>query len=447
MPTNNGQFTSSQVDYSLLSELELLNPLTSTGPQLMDKYPLYSKQGYFAPLISAGQATWTPNKKFYHNETVGKTMPGWTAADSPAQPGAGANVTVTIAGPYYESDTLSNVVEGHFYQNLRTGEVFRIGTVNDSVAGAFTAVLRPAVSTVNPDVNAGDFFAFFARYVGESSDTADGLYQRTERIEQECFMVRTDYKYTDQAQLNVTDILIDGKPSQYKQIQNPYETERFMSSLEVTCMLGPSWNNLSATIGNSTAEGLVNQITQTINQNAVNDDFWKAIKDQVDAEGWTNDYDFLYDTQLELKISDYLAEKYKNGAILYVDPSSSGKEIDLARNFRSYNIYGIQVNFKNYAFFNAQKIYGAPAGVGQYRNFAVAIPQGFDYDAVTGRRMKRMDVRYQAQKQGDPMIDIVMTGGFGLPVKTSQKKELVVSHESYIGLETFGLNGYFKVSV
>lgn len=420
--TNNGQYTSSQIQYSLLSELALLNPLTSTGPQLMDKYPDYAKGGYFAPLIAAGQASWTPNKKFYHNETVGKLMPAFTVSNSPAQPGAGANVTVTIAGPYYESDTLSTVVESHVYQNLRTGEIFRVGTVNTTTPGAFTAVLRPVDSSVNPSILANDFFAYYARYVGEASNRADGLYQRTERIEQETFMVRTDYKYTDQSMLNVTDILIDGKPSQYKQIQNPYETQRFMSSLEVTCMLGPEWDNLAATIGNSNAQGLVNQITQEINPNAVNDDFWKAIKDQVDAEGWTNNYDFLYDTQLEMKISDYLALKNQNGAIIYIDPAQAGKEIDLARNFRSYNIYGIQVNFKNYSYFNPQKIWGAPAGIGPYRNFAVAIPQGFDYDAVTGRRMKRMDLRYQAQQQGDPMIDISITGGFGVPVKTTQEK-------------------------
>lgn len=447
MAGTNGGLGLNTVDYDLLSELALFNPLTSTAPQLMDKYPRYSKEGYFAPMIAAGQAEWTPNKKFYHNETLGKTMPSFTAGNSPAAPGAGANVTVNIGGPYYLSGTVSSVKAEQVYLNEMTGQYFRVVSVDETTPSAFTAVLRPLLTTENPDISTNDFFAFQGRYVGEASTSAAGIYQRTERIEQECFMVRTDYKYTDQSMLNVTDILIDGKPSGYKQIQSPYETERFFQELEVTGMTGPNWNNLGSSIGNSGAKGLMNQVTQQINQNAVNDDFWKAIKEQIDAEGWTNAYDFLYDTQLEMKVSDYLAEKYKNGAVIYIDPKDSDKPIELARNFKAYDIYGLKVDFKNYSFFNAQKIWGAPAGIGQYRNSAIAIPQGFEYDTETGRRMRRLTLRYQAIKKGDPMIDISITGGFGVPVKTTQEKILEVSHEAYIGLETYGLNGYFKVAV
>jgi hypothetical protein len=121
----------------------------------------------------------------------------------------------------------------------------------------------------------------------------------------------------------------------------------------------------------------------------------------------------------------------------------------VARNFDAYKIYGIVVNFKEYAFFNAQKIWGAPAGIGQQRNFGTLIPQGYDYDAVDGRRMRRLTMRYQSKQKGDPMIKTMINGGIEGYVNNiiTNKREIYMNTMAYVGVETFGLNGYFNVTV
>lgn len=438
-----------QATRQLLTDLGLITE--RSYDQFVAKYPSVVADNYIVGKESvSGNLIFTPNRRFYHWEDLGKTLPAFRITGAVTGL-AGADVTVTLAaGSHYNSGADSPIAPGYEFTDNTTNRTYLIVSVNKSVASAHTAVLRPAKAAGATSIAAGEQLNYKGRpHTEEGSTKKQGLFSREEKIYGEASTIRTDIEFTDLSMFEKTD-LPDSPAgySYYKIRQLDKEVERFSAVQELQLMLGDSTDNLGATGQNSNSTGLVQQAIgrgQSANQAAVDADLFRVLKRKVEAEGYSNEYHGLLDTELEIKVQDYLKGNYPAGQVVYAS-FNGNKEVALAQNFESYNIYGINYHFKSYKYFNAARTYGADIGTGYWSNFGIWIPQGTAMDPKTGKLVNRFAVRYQAEKAGDPIIRVGQDGMFAEPPIGTDAR-LTVSHITYKGIETMGMNGYITSKI
>lgn len=450
--TTPNAFSASSMTSQVISDLSLLNPLTSTYDGFINKYPLLSKNSYILMTEAQGKIKFSPNRSFYHWEKLGKALPAFTANANVAAPDPLTDpIVVTLGtGSYYKSGTLSPVAVGQIYRNERNGNRYEVTAVNKGTASAHTATLRPTSTPAAGNVVAGDSFTFQAMLAGQASTTKEGLYIDSERIENELITIRTFQKYTDWAKQNVTQIKdTSGAFMGIEKLNDPMETERFLQMQETYLMSGAPLTNLDSTIGDSTNQGLLEQVNELYSTaTAIDDAFFAELRRRSDANGYTNNYDMLQDTEFMIKVTNYIKSNFQNGAIVYVDPSQAGKPMSVAANFRSYSIYGLQFNMMDYAFFNSAQVWGIDPAQGYYKNFALCVPQGLGADFKTGEKIPHFGIRYTTV-DGNPtgdVVKIIRTGGLA-PMATEQELSVTVSHTTNKAVEVFAENGYLKIDL
>lgn len=440
------------MNVATITDLSLLNTLTSTYDGFIKKYPDYSKKSYILMTEAQGKIKFTENRKFYWNEKVGKSMPAFTADGDVAAPTPITDpITVTLGtGSYQNSGTLSPVAASQFYRNERNGNIYEVTGTNKTTPSAHTVTLRPLQTYAAGNVVAGDSFVMLANLVGEASTTKDGLYINREQLNNELVTIRTFQKYTDWAKQNVTEVKdFDGSFMGIEKLNDPDEIERFLEMQELWLMEGAPATNLDATIGDNTNKGLLESVSELYSSaSAIDDAFFAELRRRSDQNGYTNNYDMLYDTEMMIKVNNYLKSDYENGAIVYVDAENSGKPMSIARNFKTLQIYGLQYNFLDYAFFNSAQIWGVATNVGWRRNFALCVPQGLGTDALTGERIPHFGVRYttvDGKPEGE-IIKVIKTGGLA-PTPTDQELSVTISHTTNKAVQVFAANGYLKIDL
>jgi hypothetical protein len=433
-----------------VTDLSLLNPLTNTYNGFIQKYPLLSKQSYILNTEADGKISFSANRKFYHNEKLGKALPAFTASANVAAPSPLTNpITVTLGtGSYYESGTKSPVAVGMVFMNQRTGNKYEVTAVNKATASAHTVTLSPLDTYATGNVVATDPFTYMVSLSGEASTTKDGLYIDREQITNELVTIRTFQKYTDWSKQNVTEIKdSQGNFMGIEKLNDPMEIERFLQQQEVYLMEGaPITNNSNL---NNVNKGLMASIDELYSAaTAIDDAFFAELRRRSDANGYTNNYDSLTDTEFMIKVTNYIKSNYQNGAIIYVDAKDSGKDMSVAANFRSYSIYGLQLNFMDYAYFNSAQVWGIDPSYNYRKNTALNIPQGLGTDFKTGERIPHFGIRYttvDGRPEGD-MIKVIKTGGLA-PVPTDQELSVTVSHTTNKAVQVFAANGYLKIDL
>lgn len=445
-------FSKSTMNVSTITDLSLLNELTSTYDGFIKKYPDYSKKSYILMTEAQGKIKFTENRKFYHNEKVGKSLPAFTANANVAAPVPVTDpIVVTLgSGSYQNSGTLSPVAASQFYRNERNGNIYEVTATNKTTPSAHTVTLRPIDTPAAANVVAGDTFVMLVSLVGEASTTKDGLYINREQVENELVTIRTFQKYTDWAKQNVTEIKdFDGSFMGIEKLNAPEEIERFLQMQELWLMEGIPATNLDSTIGDNVNKGLIEQVTEAYTSaTTIDDAFFAELRRRSDQNGYTNNYDMLYDTEMMIKVTNYIKANFNNGAIIHVGPEAAGKPMSIASNFRSYSIYGLQYNFMDYAFFNSAQIWGTATNVGWRRNFALCIPQGLGTDALTGERIPHFGVRYttvDGKREGE-IIKVIKTGGIG-PMPTEQELSVTISHTTNKAVQVFAANGYLQIDL
>lgn len=440
-----------QATRQLLTDLGLLNP--RSYPEFIEKYPSIVQDNYIVGMESTGKILYTPNRVFYHWESLGKVLPAFrvNGGGSPVTGSAGADVTVTLtAGSHYNSGADSPVAQGYEFTDNTTNRTYLVISVNKGTPSAHTAVLRPNKQSGATSIADGEQLNYKGRpHTEEGSGKKQGLFAREEKITGEATTIRTDQEFTDLNMFEKTDI--PDSPagySFYRIRQTDKETERFSAVQELQLMLGDSTDNLAATGQNSAATGLVQQIFgrgQAVNQSAVDAEYFRALKRRIEAEGFSSEYHLLADTELEIKVQDYLKGNYPAGQVVYASFNGS-KDVALSQNFESYNIYGINYHIKSYKYFNAARTWGADLQTGFFNSFGIFIPQGEGVDPHTGLKVGRFTVRYQSTGEGGPIVMVGSEGMFAEP-KVGVEAVLRVSNVTYKGIESFGLNGYLDSKI
>lgn len=439
-----GSWAAAQGTYQQLSDLSMLSVRWGTWPTFIEKYPSLVAQSYILQAEGSGAGLYTPTRQFRHWEPNGKTLPQFVAVAGVTGGGAGAAITVTLtAGSHISSGALSPVAIGYVFENSRSGQVYRVSAVNKTVAGAHTATLVITDSAVIASVNINDVLIYRGPVLREEASTAlDSEFRHEVAVTGECRTIRDDMTFTDRNLFEKTENP-SGNYKFFNAQVNGVMTPRFVAIQEQDLMLGVSANNLG--VNNSAGRGLVPQVRAGGTQvpgSAVDAAFWQSVKRRVAAEGYSNEYDLLADTELYMQIQDYIGTAFNNGAIIYEEPASSKKPMDIARNYKSFNIHGVKFNLLDYYYFNQHASHGVPlASTTSYDVFGLFIPQGEAPDAKTGAPVKRFAVRYEAENEGDAAVQSFEYGGMADANKNGTLTKSVVMHTNK-GIETFAVNGY-----
>lgn len=431
---NPSQTSTSTGNKALLSALGILK--TETYDQLVSKYPKLLQYNYIVKRESQGDLKHTSTKDFYHYEE-GKSLPYIKIVTGATGTGTAA-ITVTI-DPESIADSKHPAAIGDYWFDEADGKVYEVTakpaantiTVKNTDAAAAAVIADGAYLTYRGNVNAG-----------EASSAKEGMYSREEKVTGEVRTIRSDIKFTDEAMITRDDV----PDTHYYTIREMVrEYERFMAKQEMDLMLGKSVDNGSVS---SSAKGLLQQViakgqTKT-DSTAIDADFWDDLKRLIDAEGGSNEYDMLADTEIEIKFGAFLRSTYNNGAVQYLDKAFEGQGA-INADFQSYKINGIKYNVTGYAYFNAPKIFGVPQNIGYYKDQALLIPRGEGVDAKSGQSVPRFSVRYWTKSAGDPIIAKREWGNF--TATPTGVEEANYEHITRKGLQLFGANAFIHVAL
>jgi len=449
-----GSFAQASASYGLLSDLNYLSTEHGTYKSFVEKYPALARSNYIIGAEASGAGVFAPTRIFSHWEPKGKTLPFFTiTANSTAAAGLPITVTLTAAS-HTNAGAKSPVAIGHVFENSTTRQIYRVTAVNKAAAGAHTATLQIDTAAAVPLVTAAtDSLLWRGRaLVEEASTFADGMNRENVRLANECRTVRLDLEFTDRLLMEWIQNPAGGHYYKNDQINNVF-TPQFAAVQEMDLMFGHTADGLGAA-NNSNGRGLIQDIetngTTLAHSATLADTFWRSAKRLIEAEGYSNEYDVLQDPEFYMSVQSYLGTAFNNGAVIYCAPEKSSKPMEIAQNFKSFDVYGIKYNFQQYDYFNAAKMYGTPVSTAAtltgYYNYGIMIPQGEVPDAKTGAPVKRFGVRYQAESEGAPAISMWTTGAYS-PENKTPVRELRVHAACDKGIESFGIQGFLSVNL
>lgn len=209
-------------------------------------------------------------------------------------------------------------------------------------------------------------------------------------------------------------------------------------------MFGQPITNITGVTANHT--GLIQQVknggTLDLTSTIVNQDYFDNIRRNIDAQGYSMEFDWLLNIELRIKIENFLANTFNAGSLVYRNEEAFvGEGAEINRNFKAYDLHGIKLNFYTYNYFSAANIFDASPNTGLFNNAGLMIPRGEGIHPETGVNVPRFSVRWQGVSEGDSPIRLRYTGGLA-PIATDDTEKLVISTVTTKGIQVFGLNGY-----
>lgn len=426
-----------------LSDLSML--VERSYPEFIKKYPAIAASCYIMGREANGDVHYTDNKRFFQWSPRGKNVPSFKASAA-VNPGASTGTITAGAAYYLVAGTLSPLANGHVYRNDTNGQIYRLTNVNTTTANAHTATITETTGA-NIAIATTDLLVFYPTVVGEKSGTQEGIYRAQLKVENWCATIKQSKEFTDWALFERVDSPGNTGSYKIKDSEMQEQIELFMYQQEMLLMFQPAYTNIAGVVNQHNA--LIPQVIASgqtdTTSTLINANYFDNIRRLIDAEGYAPAYDALLNIELRMKLENFMASTYNNGAIVYKAMDSEaypGQGMEINRNFKAYDIHGLQFNFKTYDFFSSPKMYGAAPNTGLWNNAGLFIPRGETIDPETKVNVPRFRVRYQAEKAGDPAVRMRLTGGMA-PVPTSDVENLVVSHVATKGVQAFGLNGYF----
>ncbi len=441
MATTPNGFSVPLLTLDVITSLGLVDD--SNYGEFIQKFPTLVRESYIVQAEAAGASKWTPSISFRQWEDANKPMGSFeVTADADAT--AGTAVTVTLTAASHEAGgTLSPIAVGQFWVDNDTGVEYEVVSVTKTTDGAHQASIKTTSSDDNADANitaASSFFMLVGRpSVQEASFQQDGFYKTYGQVERELTIIRTNKSYSDLAKFERLEI--DGR-SYYDLDIDDLDTQHIFST-EWELMNGRIRDNVTSDGNrNSAHQGLIRQVqasgSDLTGSTAINDAYWQDIARLNDADGWTDTYDILADSEFWFAYQDYIATRLgNNGAVIYGDFNGQ-KEIKTAFNFSSTNIYGTEYNVKKYAYFNAARTHGADAGTGFQAGQAVFIPVG-TFLHPEGGELPYFTVRYMSDQEGGRRV-FYDTDGALFGKNTTRRAD--VSLTSYKGLEMYNLAAF-----
>ena len=409
--------------------------------EFIKRFPTLGRDSYIMKAEASGASKYTPNAKFRQWEDANKPQPAFQVKEA-VNGAAGTAITVTLtAASHLAAGKLSPIAEGFFFVDDSTGIEYEVRSVNKTTAGAHTASIAPTVAADVPSVTTDSFFKLVGRPAkDEDSDIMDGYYRSYGEIERQLTIIRTDKTYSD---LSKFEVLKYGGQSFYNLDIDNLDSDHIFAT-EHEMMFGRVRDNVqSAGNRNVAHQGMLTQIQASgydlTSYSTINPSFWQDIARANDADGWTNEYDILADSEFYFAYQDYLQNYVgSNGSVVYGKFDENQNELNLSFNFGSVNIYDVKYNVKKYAYFNSSRTHGADPGTGYLAGSAVFIPQGTFVHPDVGR-LRYFTVRYMSDRDGGSRV-FYDTDGALFGKNTHRRAE--VSLTSYKGLEMYNIDAF-----
>ena len=438
---NPSQITlASGVNYQFESDLSMLVP--RAYPKFIKQFPSLASKNYIVLREAQNGGLYTSNKTFYQWTQKGKNAPAFQVATNVA-PGS-ASGTITCSTAYqYDSNTLAPFGNGLYFRNQTTGQVIQLTNVTNS--GGATTATATTTDGSNLVINATDIMTWAATVVGEGSGTQTTMATVDVKVTNYCATIKTSQTFTDWSMFERLDI--PNNPSGFDRIrfrQQADERDRFLFQQEDLLMFGKPITNISGVTNNHT--GLVPNVqangTTDTTSTVVNQAYFDNIRRNIDAQGYSMNYDALLNIELRIKWENFLMSAYNAGTLVLANKDSfEGEGAEINRNFKRYDLHGIQLNFMTYDYFSLPNVFGGTPNTGLWNNAGLLIPRGDGVNPEDGTNVPRFQVRWQGVSEGSSAIKLRLTGGYA-PVPTNDTENLVVSTVATKGLQAFGINGY-----
>ena len=428
------------VNYQFESDLSMLVP--RAYPKFIKQFPSLASKNYIVLREAQNGGLYTSNKTFYQWTQKGKNAPAFQVSTN-AAPGS-ASGTITLSAAYQtDNNTLAPFGNGLYFRNQTTGQVVQLSAVANS--NGVTTATATTTDGSNLVINATDIMTWAATVVGEGSGTQTTMATVDVKVTNYCATIKTSQTFTDWSMFERLDI--PNNPAGFDRIrfrQQADERDRFLFQQEDLLMFGKPITNISGVTNNHT--GLVPNVqangTTDTTSTIVNQAYFDNIRRNIDAQGYSMNYDCLLNIELRMKWENFIMSAYNAGSIVLANKDSfEGEGAEINRNFKRYDLHGIQLNFMTYDYFSLPNVFGGTPNTGLWNNSALLIPRGDGVNPEDGTNVPRFQVRWQGVSEGSSAIKLRLTGGYA-PVPTSDTENLVVSTVATKGLQAFGINGY-----
>lgn len=448
MATIPNGFSVPMIKYPILSTLGMLN--THNYGEYLKNYPDLVKDSYIMKTEASGALKYTPTKKFKQWNDDNRPLPSFKVTGNVTGASAGSAVTVTLtSGSHTGSGKLSPVAVGQVWENDADGVMYEVRSVTKSSDGAHQASIAPVSNSVTASITASSaFFKYHGRpSVKEASVQQDGIYQSWGSRERDLQIIRTNKAYSDLAKFELLEV---NNQSYYNIDRTNLDKEHIMTQ-ELRLMFGSQMNNLTDSAGNmnTDAEGMIPQIlrwgTDLTSTTSLSDAFFEDLLRANDADGYTNKYDVLAETEFVIAYQNYLRNA-TSATNVSINLTPSEKEIQAVFDFTdNVKIYGQEITLKNYAYLNSSRTHGADLSTGFWAGSAIFIPQGTAPIASAEADLPYFRVRYMSDSEGGTINHFDTDGGL---VGKNTNRDVELALTSYKGLEMYNMRAfkYAKIS-
>lgn len=382
----------------------------------------------------------TGQKVWYRWEDQNKPLGAFKITADATGGAPGAAVTVTLTADSHVGGTpgtLSPAAVGYIFQDNSTGTWYQITAVNKGADGAHTATLVPTDTTEVAALTAADSYLMDhgRQSTEEASEQMDGQYPAWEKVQRTLSALRADKKYSDLASFEILDI--QGRT--YRQIDLPDLDRRFVDYQELKLMFKEPMNNIQSGIGleNSADMGLVPTVRELGNTittgGAVTDAMFQDFKRVQSSNGRTKTFDVLVDPEVLMAFQQYFEAKTGlGGAVTYGDFTKSGDDVRLNFDFASQiRYFGVNLNLKEYEYFNKGRTHGAEPGTGVYAGSMLFIPQG-EFVNGSNELQRLFTIKYMSDSPVGAVVHTMSDGGL---VGKSTSATAEFSHLTWKGID------------
>ena len=361
-----------------------------------------------------------------------------------------APVTVTIDTYADDGDTLSVPSVGLFLKDNSTGIEFQVMEVNKDSAGQHTAVIKPTSTGVTVTIPSASahFISYGRPTVQEASFQQDGEHKAWGERENNIRIIRTNKAWTDLATMIKIE-QVEGKS--YYDLDRTDMPKEHIDVKELELMMGEARDNVDSE-GNRNVQGsgfipLVKQYGTSIDGGGsgqvLDRALFRQIARSINGNGLSQSYRGLADGEAIWKIQDFLLANSVRDQTAIARENEMLSLFDYSTNIK---IDGISYSFKNYNYWNADRLAGADVTESHLSNQILLMPNG-GFTNPEGVFQPYMQLRYLDNDivTDEGTFNKIDRGGALFGHGTTRHG--YVSMTSYMGADIAGVEGFIYLKL
>jgi len=360
------------------------------------------------------------------------------------------SVTVTVDTYADDGTTLSVPAVGLFFRENSTGIEFEVLSVDKDSAGQHTAVIKPTSSEVTVTIPSASahFISVGRPTVQEASFQQDGEHKAWGERENYIRILRTNKAWTDLATMIKTE-QVEGQT--YYDLDSTDMPKEHIDMKELELMMGEPRDNVTSD-GNRNVQGmgfvpLVREYGTSIDGGGTGEVLDRALFRQIarsiNGNGLSKSYRGLADGEAIWKIQDFLLAN----SVPEQQASATGNELLAMFDYNTnFQMDGIKYSFKNYNYWNADRLAGADVEESYLSNQILLMPNG-TFTNPEGISQPYMQLRYLDN-------DIATDEGYlnkldygGALAGHGTTRDMEVSLISYMGVDIAGVEGFVSIKL